>query len=251
MMRGRAALLAAAAIGGALVAPAIGGAASDPTFTAGPSPVALGGTIDLTISDCPSPDPAAAGVGIEVRFQDTFGGGVALEETSPGTWSGSIELSTNQGEDDLTLHPSCGSWEGEAVTIDVDNPKIFATPFFIPPITTPDPPEGYFGTDCPPGTTVRVAFRPGDGPDVVQTGAIDDRGDWEVPAPDFADGTPVEVRASCGSVTYPLRTYVAGGSDTATTTTATTTPTSTPAGPVPPSPATPAQPVAATPSFTG
>lgn len=252
-MTRRRALLAAAAMAGVLVLPQAGGAAPDPTFTATPSPVALGGQVQLTISGCPGADPSTVGVGVEVRFQDTGGGGVFLEEMDPGTWTGVIRISTRRGEDDLTLHPNCGSWSGDPVTVDVDNPKLWATPLVIPPLEIPDPPEGYFGTDCPPGTTASVRFQAAGRPaPEVRTAAIDDRGDWEVTVPDLPNGTAVEVDASCGSVRYPSASYTAGGSEYATTTTSapgstTTTGAAASGG----STAAPATPVAGAPAFTG
>ena len=219
-MKRRGALVAAAAMAGVLALPHAGGAAPDPTFTATPNPVALGGRIQLTITDCPGVDPSTVAVGIEVRFQDTPGGGVFLEETTPGTWVGTLDVGSGYWADDVTLHPHCGSWDGAFVTVDVDNPRLLATPFYVPPITRPDPPEGFFGTDCPPGTTAHVFFQAVGRPaPESRTAAIDDRGDWEVTVPDFPRGTAVEVDASCGAVSYPVYSYTAGGSQYATTTT--------------------------------
>ena len=116
-----------------------------------------------------------------------------------------------------------------------------------PPGDWPDPPESYLGTDCPDGTTATVTFAPASLEPIVVDAPTDDLGDWTVPVPELPDGTVVTVDASCGSVTYPTTSYVAGGRGSATTSstpTVTSVPTTPPVAP-------PAVARSGTPSLTG
>ncbi len=175
---------------------------------------------------------------------------VALAEESPGRWTATIA-----GNDDLRVRVVCEGNELEA-EVDIERPRMFPTPVWVPMIGAPDPPDGFLGTDCPDGTTAYVFFQAlGRPAPEVRTVAIDAKGDWTVGLPAFADGTTVEVSASCGSVAYPSRTYVAGGSDTLGSTSTTTSTTSSTApgtpGTATPAPAVPAGAVAANPAYTG
>lgn len=228
----------------AVLAPGVpGGAQATPSFSISTTRLAPGETATMTISDC-TEFGTAIGVWLTERFQDTVQV-VPFTETSPGTWEGTVTAGTNAGADDLTVAPTCNSWDGEPVIIDVDNPRLLPMPW-TPPADLPDPPESFLGTDCPDGAEPDVRFLP-DGIDIVYPAspATDAFGDWEVPVPGLAPGTTVTVEATCGDVTYPARTYVAGGSANTTTTTSAL------AAETPPPVAPPAAPRSASAAYTG
>jgi hypothetical protein len=240
-----AAALAMGAVGASLVlVPTVAGGQAGPTMTVTPLRADPGTTISIVVDDC-TPVGDRFGVGIEGWLSDTPGG-IELTEESPGRWTGSVV-----GNDDFVVRATCEGVELTA-SVDIDYPRMFATPLTVPPITDPDPPEGFLGTDCPDGTTAHVFFQAIGRPAPVHvTAAIDERGDWQVTAPPFPVGTQVEVSASCGTVSYPSRSYVAGGSGSVTSTTTSAPSVSSSTTTEPTREAAPAAALAGSPSFTG
>lgn len=213
-MKIRGALVMAVIAAALAMLPTVAGGQAAPTMTVTPLRAGPDDTITIVIEDCTPPDdlPVPYGVSITTGFEDTPGG-MYLTEGPAGRWTGTLKLGA-----DFRVSTSC---EGVSLRADVeiDNPILYAKPLIIPLTVRPDPPTGFFGTDCPDGTEAHVRFQAlGRPAPEVRTAAIDEHGDWEVDVPDFPQGTAVEVSASCGSVSYPTYSYTAGGSQYATTT---------------------------------
>lgn len=192
------------------------GAAAGPTLTVSPPRADPGDPVTVTISGCTDVAPTGPQVSYVARFDDVLLP-LSMAEGPAGVWTG-----TAHGADDLEILSSCDGVELSA-TVDIDTPRLLPMPWG-PPGDLPDPPESYLGTDCPDGTDATVTFAPAGLDPIVVGASTNALGDWTVTVPALPAGTVVTVDASCGSVTYPTTSYVAGGRDSVTTS---STPTST------------------------
>ncbi|MDQ2825455.1 MAG: hypothetical protein M3Y04_00560 [Actinomycetota bacterium] len=118
-----------------------------------------------------------------------------LDQTSPSVWT----LDQVAGKADALYYATCAKAGAGEARFDAKAPHLWFGP--RPRLYTLDPRTRAEGTDCPAGTTAKVAIE-ADGQRRITEATIDEYGDWSVPLPAPVGAADLTVSASCGDVVY-------------------------------------------------
>lgn len=118
-------------------------------------------------------------------------------EVSPSSWAVD-QVATRF---DAEYRATCADVEGGEGRFDAEAPHLWFGPRPRNVTGLNDPKTTVEGTDCPPGTTARVAIT-SDGETSVSEATIDQYGDWSLTLPAPLGTQELTIEASCGDVLY-------------------------------------------------